>query len=250
MWVYVRGGTGPPLVAYDFTLDRRKERPQQYVNGFQGYIHADAYQGYDELFQRPGVIEVGCWAHTRRRFDEALLSRPQEAGEVLGHIRGLYQVEAEVRGRPPEERRQGRQERSRPLLARLFPRLEELRAATVPSEPLRSAIDYALHQRQSLERYLEDGRLEADNNTAENAIRPLTLGRRNWLFAGSERGGHATALYLGLLRSCEACEVNPWAYFDDVLRRIQSHPMRRLRELLPDQWQPAPRDARGLLLSA
>ena len=109
---------------------------------------------------------------------------------------------------------------------------------------------YALKQRVALGRFLEDGRLEADNNRAENAIRPLSLGRKNWLFAGSERGGQATALYLGLLQSCKACEVNPWSYFDDVLRRIQAHPVRQLRELLPDQWRPLPRERRGLILPA
>jgi hypothetical protein len=97
---------------------------------------------------------------------------------------------------------------------------------------------------------LTDGRLEPDNNTAENAIRPLALGRKNWLFAGSERGGRAAALYLGLIQSCKACQINPWTYLDDVLRRIMSHPVRRLRELLPDQWKPLPRDPHGMILTA
>jgi hypothetical protein len=107
---------------------------------------------------------------------------------------------------------------------------------------------YALNQREALCRYLDDGRLKADNNTAENAIRPLALGRKNWLFAGSERGARVTALFLGLIQSCKACEVNPWQYLNDMLRRIMSHPVNRLRDLLPDQWQPASKDNRGLLI--
>ena len=123
-----------------------------------------------------------------------------------------------------------------------------MRAATLPAEPLRRAVDYMIHQRQALLRFLDDGRLKPDNNTAENAIRPLAIGRKNWLFAGSERGGRAAALYLGLIQSCKACNVNPWAYFDDVLRRIMAHPVRQLRQLLPDQWHPLERDARGQIL--
>ena len=248
LWVYVRGGHGPPLIAYDFTLDRRQQRPREYLGSFQGHIHADAYAGYDNLFRQPGVIEVGCWCHVRRRFDEAMSSRPIEASEVLGCLRRVYALEKEVRGEDPEVRRHHRLAHIQPLLAGLFERLAELRPAAVPSEPLRKAIDYALNQRHALLRFLDDGRLEPDNNTAENAIRPFAIGRKNWLFAGSERGGRAAALYLGLIQSCKAHQVNPWVYFDDVLRRVMSHQVRELRTLLPDQWQPLPRDERGLIV--
>lgn len=149
---------------------------------------------------------------------------------------------------PPEDRCRFRQERAKPIIDGIFKRLEELRSATIPSEPLRKAVNYALNQRGALCRYLDDGRLKPDNNTAENAIRPLALGRKNWLFAASERGAKATALYYGLVQSCKACEVNPWGYFNDMLRRIMAHPVNRLRELLPDQWQPLARDDHGLIL--
>jgi len=128
----------------------------------------------------------------------------------------------------------------------IFERVEELRPTMLPSEPLRKALEYVNNQSDALKRFLEDGRLEADNNTAENALRPLALGRKNWMFAGSERGGRAAALYFGLIQSCKACDVNPWAYFNDILRRVMSHPVHRLRELLPDQWQPVERDSRGM----
>ena len=166
----------------------------------------------------------------------------------MARIAKLYKVEAECVDMGPEERCHIRQQRSKPIIDAIFSRLEELKGCTLPSEPLRKAIDYALNQRQALKRYLEDGRLKPDNNTAENAIRPLALGRKNWLFAASDRGARATALFLGLIQSCKACNINPWAYFDDVLRRIMAHPVNRLRELLPDQWKPLPRDERGLII--
>ena len=250
LWVYVRGGQGPPLTVFDFSRDRSKKRPLDFLDGYRGYVHADAYSGYDELFRLPWVIEVGCWVHTRRKFDEAASSRPQEATEIMARIAQLYKIEAECKEMSPDQRRNVREQRSRPILDGIFKRLEELKTNALPSEPFRKAIDYALNQRKALYRYLDDGRLKPDNNTSENAIRPLALGRKNWLFAGSERGARATALFLGLIQSCKACDVNPWKYFDDMLRRVMSHPVNRLRELLPDQWKPLPRDERGLIISA
>jgi transposase len=238
LWAYIRGGTDPPLTVYDFSHDRSKQRPLDFLEGFKGYVHADAYSGYDELFRKEGIIEVGCWVHTRRKFDEATSSRPQEATEIMARIAKLYRVEAECAEMSPAERCKHREQCSRPILNGIFDRLDELKIASLPSEPLRKAIDYALNQKEALYRYLEDGRLRPDNNLAENAIRPLALGRKNWLFAASDRGARATALYLGLIQSCKAFSVNPWEYFNDMLRRIMSHPVTRLRELLPDQWEP------------
>ncbi len=249
LWVYVRGGTGPPLTVYDFSIDRSKRRPLDYLNGYKGYAHADAYSGYDELFRKDEIIEVGCWAHARRKFDEAATSRPREATDVLARIARLYhEVETPCADRTPEERRLFRQEHAAPLLAGIFAKIEELRRQTTPSEPLRKAIDYALNQRKALCRYLEDGRLRPDNNLAENAMRPVAIGRKNWLFVGSERGGRAAALFMSLVKSCKDCEINPWEYLDDMLRRIMSHPVNRLRELLPDQWKPLPKNERGLIM--
>lgn len=247
LWVYVRGGPGPPLAVFDFSRDRSKKRPLDFLDGYQGYVHADAYSGYDELFRKEGIIEVGCWVHARRKFDEAASSRPKESTEVMARIAQLYKIEAECNEMAPDQRRKAREQGSKPIIEGIFKRFEELKANTLPSEPLRKAVDYALNQRLALQRYLDDGRLKPDNNTAENAIRPLALGRKNWLFAGSDRGGRATALFLGLIQSCKACGVNPWEYLDDMLRRIMSHPVNRLRELLPDQWQPLLKNDRGLI---
>jgi hypothetical protein len=245
LWAYVGGGIGPPLVVYDFSHDRSKKRPLDFLDGYHGYVHADAYSGYDELFKREGIIEVGCWVHTRRYFDEAVSSRPEEATEIMARIAQIYKIEAECSGMTEAERCNIRKQYSRPIIDAAFIRLEELKAVTLPSEPLRKAVDYALNQREALYRYLEDGRLKPDNNTAENAIRPLALGRKNWLFAGSDRGAKATALFLGLIQSCKACDLNPWEYFNDILRRIMNHPVSRLSELLPDQWKPVPKDDLG-----
>ena len=251
LWVYVRGGTGPPLTVYDFSIDRSKRRPLDFLNDYRGYVHADAYSGYDELFKKEDIVEVGCWAHARRKFDEAASSRPKEATDILTRIARLYhEVETPCADMKPEERCRFRQEHAAPLLDGIFEKLEELRLRTTPSEPLRKAIDYALNQRKALCRYLEDGRLRPDNNIAENAMRPVAVGRKNWLFVGSERGGRAAALFMGLVKSCKDCGINPWEYFDDMLRRIMSHSTTRLRELLPDQWKPQPKDERGLILAA
>ena len=192
---------------------------------------------------------MGCWAHARRKFDEAASSRPKEATDILARIARLYhEVETPCAEVTPEERRRFRQEHAAPLLDGIFAKIEDLRLKTTPSEPLRKAIDYALNQRQALCRYIEDGRLRPDNNIAENAMRPVALGRKNWLFVGSERGGRAAALFMGLIQSCKGRGINPWEYFDDMLRRIMSHPVNRLRDLLPDQWKPLPKDERGLIL--
>jgi transposase len=207
IWVYLRGGTGPPLVAYDFSIDRSKRSPLDYLKDYRGYVHADAYSGYDELFRKEGIVEVGCWAHARRKFDEATSSRPKEATDILARL--YHEVETPCAGKTPEERCLFRQIYATPLLDGIFEKLEELRP---------------------------------DNNLAENAMRPVALGRKNWLFVGSERGGRAAALFMGLIHSCKNIEINPWDYFDDMLRRIMSQPLNRLRELLPDLWKPLTRN--------
>jgi transposase len=238
LWVYIRGGPGPRLVIYDFTEDRRKARPLEFLANYQGFVHADAYSGYDELFRRKSIVEVGCWAHGRRGFVEAMDSRPREASEILARIGQLYEIEAEIRGGNPESRRLARQEKAVPKIGVLMDRVAILAQDATPAEPLRKALGYVLNQREALMRYAGDGRLEIDNNTAENAMRPLALGRKNWLFAGSPRGGRATALYLSLVESCRQNDVNPWSYLRDLFGRIMSHPVHRLRELLPDRWHP------------
>ena len=177
LWVYVRGGPDPPLIAFDFSLDRSKQRPLGFLAGYRGYVHADAYSGYDELFRQDGIIEVACWVHARRKFDEAASSRPQEATEIIARIAKLYLIEKECADLDPVERGKTRQLHAASVIDAIFARLEELKGTTIPSEPLRKAVDYTLNQREALCRYLGNGWLKPDNNTSENAIRPLCLGR-------------------------------------------------------------------------
>jgi transposase len=177
LWVYVRGGTAPPLIVYDFSHDRSKKRPIDFLGNYRGYVHADAYSGYDELFRKEGITEVGCWVHSRRKFDEASSSRAAESTEIMARIAKLYLVEKDCADMPPQDRFEARNLRSRPIIEGIFTRLHELKEKVIPSEPLAKAINYALNQKQALYRYLDDGRLKPDNNTAENFIRPLALGR-------------------------------------------------------------------------
>lgn len=238
MWVYL-GGCGPPHRFFDFTEDRCKERPGQILADYAGFVHADAYSGYDHLFVEDGpIVEVGCWAHARRKWDEALSSARKECTEMLLRIRELYKVEKAIRGKSPAVRLEVRQAESVALLDNLYKRLNEIPAERVvlPSSLLAKAIGYAGNQREALYRYTTDGRLEIDNNFAENAIRPLALGRKNFLFVGSPRGGKACAMALTFLQSAKAVGANPYEYLHDIYNRIMSHPVNRLHELLPAAW--------------
>ncbi len=238
-WVYV-AGAGPPQRFFDFSEDRRKEHPAAILEYYRGFLQADAYGGYDELFKlNRYIIEVGCWAHARRKFDEAKTSAPEESTEMLGRIRLLYDIERKIKDATPDEKLAVRQAESSILLAALFQRAAEMTRNALPSSPLGKALTYALNQREALLCYVTDGRLRIDNNLAENAIRPLALGRKNWLFAGSARGGKACAIALSLIQSARALDINCYDYMLDVYNRIMSHPVSKLDELLPANWKAA-----------
>jgi len=239
LWVYL-SGIGPPLRFFDFTTDRCKERPGRILEHYKGFVQADAYSGYDHLFaKREDIVEVGCWAHARRKFDEAKTSAPAQSCEMLGHIRLLYDIERRISEDKPEVRLAVRQTEAIPLLDSFFRRVTEMLASSLPSQPLGKALTYAIRQKDALMRYTTDGRLCIDNNPAENAIRPLAIGRKNWLFAGSERGGKACAIAMSLIHSAKALGINCQEYLTDVFSRIMSHPVNRLHELLPDEWKAA-----------
>ncbi len=230
IWVYV-GGCDPPHRFFDFTEDRRKERPGQILAKYAGFVQADAYSGYDHLFENGArLIEVGCWAHARRKWDEALNSAPKPCTEMLLRIRELYKIEARLKGEQPQARLAVRQAESAPLLEKFYERLTEISAERVilPSSLLAKAIGYARNQRAALYRFTTAGRLEIDNNCAENTISPLALGRKNCLFVGSLRGGKACAIALTLLQSAKAADLNPYEYLLDIYNRIMSHPVNRL----------------------
>jgi transposase len=234
MWAY-RGAEGE--VVYDFTWGRIREGPERMLGAYRGYVQADAAPAYDRLFEtRTDLIEIGCWAHARRRFKEAAPTAAERCALVLGKIRELYMLEKSVRGQTPEQRRAARQRHARPVMNRLFEVLTATQAAGLPKSPLADACQYALHHRRALERYLEDGRLEIDNNGAERAIKPVVLGRKNWLFAGSEAAAKRAAILLSLVHTCKNLGIDPFAYLHDVIERISTHPRNRVQELTPRQW--------------
>jgi transposase len=224
---------------YDFTPDRSGDGPARFFKDYRGYLQADAYTGYDALFKHGKVIEVGCWAHVRRKFYEARTTDPHRAHRALAYIRRLYDVEADAQAakRDDDARRALRQERSVPILGELFAWLEGVRGQVLPKSPMGEAIGYALNQKAALLRYTEQGFLEIDNNASERGEKTIALGRKNWLFFGSEGGGATAAILFSLTETCKRLGIEPWAYLRDVLDRVSTHPASRIEELLPDRWE-------------
>jgi transposase len=229
-----------PAVMFDFTESREGLHPLRVLGGYAGYLQADAYAGFDALFRAGRIIEVACWAHARRKFFEVAKSQPTPglAHEALRFIAALYAIESEIREQTPAERLRVRQLRSVPLLANFKVWLDAHGPKLLPKSLLGNAFAYALANWAALNRYTECGILEPDNNAVERAIRPIALGRNNWLFAGSVRGGRAAATILSLIETAKLNGIDPFAYLRDVLARINSHRVDRLAELLPFNWQP------------
>jgi transposase len=244
LWAYVRddraaGSHAPPAVWYRYSADRKGERPREHLAGYKGILQADAFSGYDALYRDGTIIEAGCWAHARRKFyDLYELDRSPIAQEALRRIAALYVVEREIRGRTPDVRVSVRQQRSAPLLTELKAWLEHTLSLVSTKSGLARAIRYSLAHWRALTRYCEDGRIEVDNNTAERAIRPLVLGRRNYLFAGSDGGGDSAAVIYSLIGTARLNGIEPFAYLRMVFERIGDHPINRIDELLP--WRLAP----------
>ena len=223
--------------AYDFTASRSQEGPLAWLNGFKGYMHADAYPGYDAAYVPDGAIEVACWAHARRKFVEAERSEPELAAEILSRIRDLYRIEraAKDAAMSDDERKALRQEKATPILELLRGGLAVLETQALPKSPLGKAIGYAQRQWAALCVYVSDGRLEIDNNAAERALRGFAVGRKNWMFFQREGGGRTAAILASLLRTAQAAGVEPVTYFRDVLVRIDRE--RDSTKLLPHEWK-------------
>lgn len=244
LWTYVRddrpaGSRAPPAVWYQYSPDRRSERPREHLAGYSGILQADAYSGYDALYREGKIVEAACWAHARRKFyDLYELDRSPLAEQALRRIAALYAIEHEIRGRPPEVRRSVRMERSAPLLDSLQPWLEHTLGQISVKSGLAKAIKYSLAHWRALTRYCEDGRIEMDNNIAERSIRPLVLGRRNYLFAGSDGGGQSAAVIYSLIETARLNGVEPYAYLRAVFERIADHPINRIDELLAWRLMP------------
>ena len=250
MWVY----TGPskenkksPIVIYDFAEGRGSEYPIAFLKEFKGYLQADAYSGYNPLYEyRDGsnaaqCIEVACWAHVRRKFVEALKANPNSiAKEVLEMIGELYKLEKGFREHllTGDEIMLKRQEFSKPQLEKIHSWLIKYKPQVAPKSLLGQAISYALSNWQALIVYIQDGRLEIDNNRSERCIKGVVLGRKNYMFMGSVQGGEAAATIYSLIETCKQNGVDPLAYLADVLARIPTHPNKRIHELLPYHWKP------------
>ncbi len=245
LWTYVRdgrpyGSTMPPAVCYFYSPDRKGEHPRNHLKGFRGILHADGYAGFKELYEakepsgRPKIQEAACMAHMRRKFFDLTGNGPAPiAEEALQRIGALYDIEKAIRGSPPEERLNIRQSKSKPAFDALQKWLKARLAEVSGKSGTAEAIRYALNRWQSRGRFLEDGTIEIDNNAAERSIRPIALGRKNWLFAGSDKGGERAAGILSLIETAKLNGLDPEAYLRDVLTRIADHPVNRIDELLP-----------------
>lgn len=244
LWTYVRddrpaGDTAAPAVWFAYSPDRGGEHPVQHLGMFRGALQADAYAGFNQLYKDDRIQEVACWAHVRRKFYDLEQAHASPlAREALERIAALYAIEDEIGGRPPDERQQVRQTRARPLLQALHDWFEVVLPKLSRKSDTTAAIRYALTLWPALTRYCDDGRLEIDNNAAERALRAVTLGRKNYLFAGSDAGGERAAILYSLIGSAKLNGLDPESYMRDVLTRIADHPIRRIEELLP--WNLAP----------
>jgi transposase len=231
IWAYVSAGG----VVYDATEDRCRDGPLQFLKDFRGHLQCDAYAGYDELFRsaRGAVVEVGCWAHARRKFVEAEKTSPALAHEAVARIRQLYAVEHEAKDLDASARAALRREKSKPLLDALKDWLDREHRLAIPKTPIAEALTYALNQWAALTVYVTDGDLAIDNNAAERAIKPFAIGRKNWIFFGSDRGGQALATLASFTATCQLGKLNPWTWLRDTLTRLPTLPADQLATLLP-----------------
>jgi transposase len=239
LWTYVRddrpaGDATPAAVWFAYTPDRKGEHPKGHLSKFTGTLQADGYAGFDQVYETGRIQEAACWAHVRRKFyDLHAAHKSPVAAEAMERIGALYAIEKEIRGRPPEERREVRNTRARPLLESLKLWLEETLTKLSRKSDTALAVRYALGRWAALLRYVDDGRLEIDNNAAERALRTVALGRKNYLFAGSDAGGERAAAIYSLTGTVKLNGLDPEAYLRDVLTRIADHPINRIEELLP-----------------
>jgi transposase len=239
LWTYVRddrpaGDTSAPAVWFSYSPDRKGEHPQQHLRDFAGTLQADAYAGFNQLYENGRIQEAACWAHVRRKFYELMEAHKSPiATEAVERIATLYAIENEIRGRAPDERRQVRQARSRPLLDAMHDWLEASLAKLSKKSDTSAAIRYALALWGALVRFCDDGRVEIDNNAAERALRCVAIGRKNYLFAGSDRGGERAATFYSLIGTAKLNGLDPEAYLRELLTRIADHPVNRIAELLP-----------------
>jgi transposase len=239
LWTYVRddrpaGDTEAPAVWFAYSPDRKGEHPAEHLEKFRGTLQADAYAGFNQLYENVRIRHAACWAHVRRHFyDLEQAHSSPVAREALQRIGALYGVEEEIRGKPPDQRRAVRQTQSKPLLDSLRQWFEATLSKLSRKSETTVAIRYALSRWDALTRYIEDGHIEIDNNAAERSLRGVALGRKNYLFAGSDAGGERAAAIYSLIGSAKLNGLDPEAYLCQVLTHIPDHPINRIDELLP-----------------
>lgn len=241
-WPYV-GDRTHPAVIYDYTPTRERAGPEQFLEGYRGYLQADAYVAYDSFFTNParGLVEVGCFAHARRHVYQARETDPARMGGVLAYIAQLYAVEkrarkANIQG---EDLRLLREQASRPVTEKLHAYLLQLNGQLLPKSEAGQAVSYLLKNWAALTRYLEDGDLAIDNNHTERSLRGIAVGRHNWTFLGSDQGGKSMAILRSFVASCELSQIDPFEWFRDILSRIPTHSIQKLDQLLPHVWAAA-----------
>jgi transposase len=251
LWIYW-GDSRYPYNVFDFTMSRSRDGPSQFLEGYRGFLQADAFGGYDGIYAGGRVIEVGCNAHARRKFVEAQTTDLSRAAAALAFYRELYAIEKaikkEVAETVPEDetdeslraaiRLRIRQERAAPVLERFGKWLEEQKKDVLPKSPINGAIGYVQNQWEALTRYASSGYLAIDNNVSEQHMKTIAIGRKNWLFTGSEEGGKTMAILFSVVSSCRRHGHDPFVYLRDVLGRLPGLPKERLAELLPDRWSP------------
>src|SRR3954449_4809497 len=236
IWTTI-GDRAHPYTTFHYTDSRSRDGPAEFLKGYAGYLQTDAYASYESVVNASAgkIIAVGCWAHVRREFFDARHNQPREVHYVLGLIAQLYDVEDEVRDRTDQERLAARQERSLPVLKRLEEYLREQQALALPKSQFGKAINYALNQWEALLLYASDGRLEIDNNSSERTLRPCAIGRKNWMFFGSDRGGETAAILMSILASAKRHGIEPFEYVRQLLIALSSADV-DLRSLLPNLW--------------
>ncbi len=248
LWVYL-GDAAHPFNVFDFTLNRKRDGPQKFLANYQGYLHADAFSGYDGLYlpdprtAAARIIEVACNAHARRKFYEARGSDALRSHQALAYYRQLYELERQAKGFSDVQRLRMRQELSLPIFEQFHQWLLTQRPEVLPKSPMGEAISYAMNNWEALRRYTEAGFLAIDNNVAEREMKRIAVGRKNWLSIGSPRGGQTAAVLFSFTSTCQRLGVEPWTYLQDVLTRLPGTNAGQLGDLLPDHWQAA-RDAK------
>lgn len=253
LWVYLAGGWLPdeqqrwrrvaPAALYDFTTNRSGEHARRMLGAWRGFLQADDFAGYAQSF-REGITHAACLVHARRRFAKIVKDAPKGSPPGLAHgalkyFAEVYRIEGEIRETDPDRRFEVRQQQTKPVMQQLHDWLAAHAPTVLPKSPLGEAMGYALSNWAALNTFVEHGILEADNNWSERALKPVVLSRKNWLFAGSERGGHAAAVAFSLIETAKLNGIEPYAYLRDVLERINGHRQDRLQELLPMYWKSA-----------